>query len=1213
MSQSADDWPAQTALCCLLLHVTMKSIRSLFLLTICLCMLLSVGLLPPVTSGSTSLWGKKVIFKRYLCLWQLQPQVMIPALEELTVCMQLKRSIESDFTAFEYKAPGGVYTELGIGGNNTHLFARLFGKEWDIAVELHLDQWHLICLTWSNETHRLHLYVNGSSYFSADLNSNPTQQLILNGTLTLGISHYVDKNGQVQQVYGKTLIGEIGLFRIWAREWHAEDLGRHSCADGDVVSWDKRQWKNTCNLKDDKSMECVWSDYEIKMWTYISHSTNLGNFTLSLEESMRHWLEKIFPKNISINNVFVSSPSHTCHVVKDSSALHLQHHQGSRPLLNSTRDKCFIWQVYVNVDPAANIAVVQSSIAALLNLTFQNDFLNLTVDLNNLSILPVDAFPVMTEPMSTASSGTSASIVGQNRFFRVNILLTMTSSPTDPKEMINKWLKETLEVNGTMVVLNLFINMNTARSVERDNGLKLAHGHQKQYNCTFHVQESVIASVEESEKIIYEALKLKYENNSVVIETVDVVLKHIVPRNCLEETTSTIYGIYMWPEAFPQITQEMGCIEPISEIAYRLCKLDIHTDMTSWADPDMTRCKPTMTISDLKNITVSTDNMAEVVDMIEDVVDTELGSNAALSPSELDTVVQKLNEVVEISDITPAVGGDVVNIVARILFSDTDVTPVAGIVLNLTEKLGDNMYFQNESISLIAPSLALSMVNVDRNTYKGLTFGASSTLSNSHPQVLIKHNFESGPLPDTNATISLPTVLHITFPADKIKTRVQFQFYGTEDLFKDRQSTNTSQCNWTVNSYIVSASINNSYVINLKDRVVVTLSHQKPKKPDDKVRCMFWDFQKNGGQGGWNSNGCETWNNSSHQTSCLCDHLTHFAVLLDVARAPISAANTHILTVISYIGCGVSSIFLGLTLLSYVVFEKLRRDYPAKILINLSAALLGLNMLFLLNPWLSSFSTYELCISTAAALHYFLLASFTWMGLEAVHIYIALVQVFNTYIPSYILKCCTIGWGLPIVIVSLVLAIDKDAYGILVYEDEAGEQSTEVFCWIQSNVFFYVTVVTIALLILLCNICVFIVVLIQIKRMNINKPSGNQSNILHDLRAAASITVLLGLTWSVSFLAVGPGRVVLMYLFAILNTFQGFFIFLFHCLMKENVRKQWRIHLCCGRFRPDYYSDWSRSVTAGGKRNHLVNCDSLAYNTCSIRKGCHPATRPYNQ
>lgn len=29
----------------------------------------------------------------------------------------------------------------------------------------------------------------------------------------------------------------------------------------------------------------------------------------------------------------------------------------------------------------------------------------------------------------------------------------------------------------------------------------------------------------------------------------------------------------------------------------------------------------------------------------------------------------------------------------------------------------------------------------------------------------------------------------------------------------------------------------------------------------------------------------------------------------------------------------------------------------------------------------------------------------------------------------------------------------------------------------------------------------------------------------------------------------------------------GFFIFVFHCAVKENVRKQWRIHLCCGNLR----------------------------------------------
>lgn len=91
--------------------------------------------------------------------------------------------------------------------------------------------------------------------------------------------------------------------------------------------------------------------------------------------------------------------------------------------------------------------------------------------------------------------------------------------------------------------------------------------------------------------------------------------------------------------------------------------------------------------------------------------------------------------------------------------------------------------------------------------------------------------------------------------------------------------------------------------------------------------------------------------------------------------------------------------------------RKLRRDYPAKILINLSAALLGLNLLILLNPWLSSFSCDGLSIATAAIQHYLVLASFTWMGLEAMHMYLALIKVFNIYISSYMLKFCAVGWG----------------------------------------------------------------------------------------------------------------------------------------------------------------------------------------------------------
>uniref|UniRef100_A0A4W6EY35 Adhesion G protein-coupled receptor G4b n=1 Tax=Lates calcarifer TaxID=8187 RepID=A0A4W6EY35_LATCA len=102
--------------------------------------------------------------------------------------------------------------------------------------------------------------------------------------------------------------------------------------------------------------------------------------------------------------------------------------------------------------------------------------------------------------------------------------------------------------------------------------------------------------------------------------------------------------------------------------------------------------------------------------------------------------------------------------------------------------------------------------------------------------------------------------------------------------------------------------------------------------------------------------------------------------------------------------------------------------------------------------------------------------------------------------------------------------------------------------------------------------------------MRVNSPAGTRSGLMHDLKGVASLTLLLGLTWTVGFFTFGPARVVLLYLFSGLNTLQGFFIFLFHCLMKENVRKQWRIHLCFGRFRLEEHS----GMTA--MSHHLLAC-----------------------
>ncbi|TWW74759.1 G-protein coupled receptor G6 [Takifugu flavidus] len=56
----------------------------------------------------------------------------------------------------------------------------------------------------------------------------------------------------------------------------------------------------------------------------------------------------------------------------------------------------------------------------------------------------------------------------------------------------------------------------------------------------------------------------------------------------------------------------------------------------------------------------------------------------------------------------------------------------------------------------------------------------------------------------------------------------------------------------------------------------------------------------------------------------------------------------------------------------------------------------------------------------------------------------------------------------------------------------------------------------------------------------------------------------------------------------------GFFIFVFHCAVKDVVRRQWRTYLCCGKMRLAENSEWSRTATQKtGKKSSVTRLTSL--------------------
>ncbi|XP_049729389.1 adhesion G-protein coupled receptor G2 isoform X3 [Elephas maximus indicus] len=554
---------------------------------------------------------------------------------------------------------------------------------------------------------------------------------------------------------------------------------------------------------------------------------------------------------------------------------------------------------------------------------------------------------------------------------------------------------------------------------------------------------------------------------------------------------------------------------------------------------------------------------------------TEVVTSSSTNASELENQVSQMEKALSLGSLEPNLAGEMINQVSKLLRSPPALlAPLAQRLLKVVDDIGLQLNFSNKTISLTSPSLALAVIRVNASNFNTTTFAAQD------PENL-QVSLETQAPENSIGVITLPASLMSDLPANdmELASRVQFNFFETPALFQDPCLENLSLI-----SYVISSSVANLTVTNLTRNVTVSLKHINPNQVDLTVRCVFWDLGRNGGRGGWSSDGCSVQDKKLNETICTCSHLTSFGVLLDLSRTSLPPAQMMALTFITYIGCGLSSIFLSVTLVTYIAFEKIRRDYPSKILIQLCAALLLLNLVFLLDSWIALYNMRGLCISVAVFLHYFLLVSFTWMGLEAFHMYLALVKVFNTYIRKYILKFCIVAWGLPAVVVAVVLVISPDNYGLGSY-GKFPNGSPDDFCWINSNAAFYITVVGYFCVIFLLNVSMFIVVLVQLCRIKKKKQLGAQRKTsIQDLRSVAGLTFLLGITWGFAFFAWGPVNITFMYLFAIFNTLQGFFIFIFYCVAKENVRKQWRRYLCCGKLRLAENSDWSKTATNGLKK-----------------------------
>uniref|UniRef100_A0A1D5QSJ6 Adhesion G protein-coupled receptor L3 n=1 Tax=Macaca mulatta TaxID=9544 RepID=A0A1D5QSJ6_MACMU len=373
---------------------------------------------------------------------------------------------------------------------------------------------------------------------------------------------------------------------------------------------------------------------------------------------------------------------------------------------------------------------------------------------------------------------------------------------------------------------------------------------------------------------------------------------------------------------------------------------------------------------------------------------------------------------------------------------------------------------------------------------------------------------------------------------------------GTEAL-----STNHSVI---VNSPVITAAINKEFSnkVYLADPVVFTVKHIKQSEENFNPNCSFWSYSKRTMTGYWSTQGCRLLTTNKTHTTCSCNHLTNFAVLMAHVEVKHSdAVHDLLLDVITWVGILLSLVCLLICIFTFCFFRGLQSDRNT-IHKNLCISLFVAELLFLIG--INRTDQPIACAVFAALLHFFFLAAFTWMFLEGVQLYIMLVEVFESE-HSRRKYFYLVGYGMPALIVAVSAAVDYRSYG------------TDKVCWLRLDTYFIWSFIGPATLIIMLNVIFLGIALYKMfHHTAILKPeSGCLDNIKSWVIGAIALLCLLGLTWAFGLMYINESTVIMAYLFTIFNSLQGMFIFIFHCVLQKKVRKEYgkclRTHCCSGK------------------------------------------------
>ncbi|XP_072294862.1 adhesion G protein-coupled receptor L4 [Eucyclogobius newberryi] len=346
----------------------------------------------------------------------------------------------------------------------------------------------------------------------------------------------------------------------------------------------------------------------------------------------------------------------------------------------------------------------------------------------------------------------------------------------------------------------------------------------------------------------------------------------------------------------------------------------------------------------------------------------------------------------------------------------------------------------------------------------------------------------------------------------------------------------------TVNSHVVAAAVQPAQVYQL-DHVTFTLQHKQLIDPDaDVSECVFWQYERASLRGRWAMDGCTTLHVSPNATTCSCDHLTHFAILMSSGRANLVAHYT-VLTRITQLGMVISLLCLSMCIFTFWFFSEIQSTRTT-IHKNLCCSLFMAEFIFLVGINLNTHKLF--CSVVAGLLHYFFLAAFAWMCIEGIHLYLIVVGVI--YNKGFLHRNFYVfGYGSPAVVVAISATMGAKYYG------------TDKMCWLSTDNHFIWSFIGPACLIILVNLLAYGVIMFKVYQHTVvKKPEvSHYENIRSCARGALALLFVLGATWTFGVLHILHETTLTAYLFTFTNAFQGMFIFIFLCVLSRKIQDEY--------------------------------------------------------